>query len=112
MINVVGTFSVTKSFVPLLKKGHKKTIINISSNAASLSRNASYIHQPGVSDASLALSYRVAKVGVNMGMFPSNIQFCTAFPHSTAPCCHCTLLPTPPFATGDASLLQHVNACS
>ena len=73
MINVVGTFSVTKSFVPLLREGHRKTIINISSNAASLSRNASYIHQPGVSDASLALSYRVAKVGVNMGMFQPTI---------------------------------------
>lgn len=67
MVNVVGTFSVTKSFLPLLKKGISKTIINISSNAASLSRNYSQIHQPGVSDASLALSYRVAKVGVNMG---------------------------------------------
>lgn len=67
MVNVIGTFSVTKSCLPLLQKGNKKTIINISSNAASLSRNFSHIHQPGVSDASLALSYRVAKVGVNMG---------------------------------------------
>lgn len=69
-VNVVGTFTVTQLLLPLLKKGHKKTIINISSNAASLSQNFSNIRQPGVSDASLALSYRVAKVGVNMGKPP------------------------------------------
>lgn len=66
-VNVVGTFTVTQLLLPLLKKGNKKTIINISSNAASLSQNFSNISKPGVSDASLALSYRVAKVGVNMG---------------------------------------------
>lgn len=69
MVNVVGTFAVTKSFLPLLKRGNKKTIVNISSNAASLSRNFACIQKPSVSDASLALSYRVAKVGVNMGAF-------------------------------------------
>ena len=67
LTNVVGTFSVTNSFLPLLKAGHKKTIVHISSNAASLSRNHICIRQEGLTDASLALSYRASKVAVNMG---------------------------------------------
>ena len=66
LTNVVGTFSVTKSFLPLLKAGHKKVIVHISSNAASLSRNEHGIRQHGLTDASLALSYRASKVAVNM----------------------------------------------
>ena len=67
LINVVGTFSVTKTFLPLLKAGKRKTIIHISSNAASLSRNYTHIHQDGLSEGSLALSYRASKVAINMG---------------------------------------------
>ena len=66
LTNVVGTFSVTKSFLPLLKAGHKKVIVHISSNAASLSRNQSGIEQDGCTDASLAMSYKASKVAVNM----------------------------------------------
>ncbi|KAL3137031.1 hypothetical protein ABBQ32_006619 [Trebouxia sp. C0010 RCD-2024] len=66
LTNVVGTFSVTKGFLPLLKAGHKKVIVHISSNAASLSRNECGIKQAGLTGASLALSYRASKVAVNM----------------------------------------------
>ncbi|KAL3148373.1 hypothetical protein ABBQ38_013830 [Trebouxia sp. C0009 RCD-2024] len=66
LTNVVGTFSVTKSFLPLLRAGHKKVIVHISSNAASLSRNEHGIKQDGLTGASLALSYRASKVAVNM----------------------------------------------
>ena len=66
LTNVVGTFSVTKSFLPLLKAGHKRVIVHISSNAASLSRNERGVKQAGLTDASLALSYRASKVAVNM----------------------------------------------
>lgn len=66
LTNVLGTFSVTRSFLPSLKAGHKKVIVHISSNAASLSRNQSGIREGGCTDASLALSYRASKVAVNM----------------------------------------------
>lgn len=66
LTNVVGTFSVTKSFLPSLKAGHKKVIVHISSNAASLSRNQNGIREHGRTDASLALSYRASKAAVNM----------------------------------------------
>ncbi len=67
LVNVVGTFSVTKSVLHLLKLGIKKTIVHISSNAASLSRNHAYIQQEGLTEANLALSYRASKVAINMG---------------------------------------------
>ena len=67
LTNVVGTFAVTKALLPLLKQGNKKTIVNISSDAACLSQNASFIHDDKPSDAGMALSYRTSKVAVNMG---------------------------------------------
>ncbi len=67
LTNVVGTFCVTKSFLPLLKAGRQKTIVHISSIAASLSNNQSFIQQKNTSDASMALSYRTSKVALNMG---------------------------------------------
>ncbi len=67
LVNVVGTFCVTKSVLHLLKLGTKKTIVHISSNAASLSRNHAYIQQEGLTEANLALSYRASKVAINMG---------------------------------------------
>ena len=67
LTNVVGTFAVTKAFLPLLKSGKKKTIINMSSDAGCLTQNASFIHDNRPSDAGMALSYRASKVAVNMG---------------------------------------------
>ena len=67
LTNVVGTFAVTKAFLPLLKSGKKKTIINMSSDAGCLTQNASFIHDDKPSDAGMALSYRTSKVAVNMG---------------------------------------------
>lgn len=66
LTNVLGTFTVTKTFLPSLKAGRKKVIVHISSNAASLSRNQNGIKEHGHTDASLALSYRASKVAVNM----------------------------------------------
>lgn len=67
LTNVVGTFAVTKAFLPLLKQGKMKTIFNISSDAACLTQNASFIDDDSPSDAAMALSYRTSKVAVNMG---------------------------------------------
>lgn len=67
LTNVVGTFAVTKAFLPLLKSGKKRTIINMSSDAGCLTQNASFIHDDSPSDAGMALSYRASKVAVNMG---------------------------------------------
>ncbi|KAL0033178.1 hypothetical protein WJX79_007935 [Trebouxia sp. C0005] len=66
LVNVVGTFCVTKSILHLLRLGTRKTIVHISSNAASLSRNHAYIKQEGLTEANLALSYRASKVAINM----------------------------------------------
>ncbi|DBA78176.1 hypothetical protein WJX79_006992 [Trebouxia sp. C0005] len=66
LTNVVGTFAVTKAFLPLLKSGKKRTIINMSSDAGCLTQNASFIHDDRPSDAGMALSYRASKVAVNM----------------------------------------------
>lgn len=67
LTNVVGTFAVTKTFLPLLKQGKKKVIVNMSSDAGCLTQNASFIHDNRPSDAGMALSYRTSKVAVNMG---------------------------------------------
>lgn len=62
--NVIGDHLMIKNFLPLLRKGHAKKIINISSDVASLSTiyggNAKFF--PDV-----ALPYRVSKVSINMG---------------------------------------------
>ena len=73
LTNVVGTFAVTKAFLPLLKQGKMKTILNISSDAGCLAQNASFIHDDKPSDAGMALSYRTSKVAVNMGELPSHV---------------------------------------
>lgn len=67
LTNVVGTFAVTKAFLPLLKQGRMKTILNISSDAGCLTQNASFLHDDSQSDAAMALSYRTSKVALNMG---------------------------------------------
>lgn len=66
MINVVGTFAVTKAFLPMLKHGRKKTIVNISSDAASLTLMNSYLHDPDAIDGGKGLSYKASKCAVNM----------------------------------------------
>lgn len=67
LTNVIGTFAVTKAFLPLLKQGKKKVIVNMSSDAGCLTQNAPFIHDNQPSDAGMALSYRTSKVAVNMG---------------------------------------------
>lgn len=67
LTNVIGTFAVTKAFLPLLKQGKQRTIINMSSDAGCLTQNASFIHDNRPSDAGMALSYRASKVALNMG---------------------------------------------
>lgn len=76
MINVVGTFAVTKAFLPMLKSGNKKTIVNISSDAACLTLMYSMIHAKDGMDAGMGLSYKASKVAVNMGkQSPSQLRF-------------------------------------
>lgn len=65
-INVVGTFAVTKAFLPLLKRGEKKTIMNITSDAACLSLMASQLKVKEPIDAGLGLSYKASKAALNM----------------------------------------------
>lgn len=79
LTNVVGTFAVTKAFLPLLKQGKMKTILNISSDAGCLAQNASFIHDDKPSDAGMALSYRTSKVALNMGELLSHqlMRICT-----------------------------------
>lgn len=66
-INVVGTFAVTKGLLPMLKQGSKKTIVNISSDAASLTHATNLGHAKDPVDSGQALSYKASKVAVNMG---------------------------------------------
>ncbi len=88
MINVVGTFAVTKAFLPMLKSGNKKTIVNISSDAACLTLMYSMIHAKDGMDAGMGLSYKASKVAVNMGeqLVPrsADCSFCLYCIHS---CC-------------------------
>ena len=69
-INVVGTFAVTKAFLPLLKKGQKKTIMNITSDAACLSLMASQLKVKEPIDAGMGLSYKASKAALNMRKHP------------------------------------------
>ena len=66
-INVVGSFAVTKGLLPMLKRGSKKTIVNISSDAACLTLMSSMGHADDPVDAGMALSYKASKVALNMG---------------------------------------------
>ena len=66
-INVVGTFAVTKGLLPMLKRGCKKTIVNISSDAASLTHMTTLGHANDPVDSGQALSYKASKVALNMG---------------------------------------------
>ncbi len=88
MINVVGTFAVTKAFLPMLKSGNKKTIVNISSDAACLTLMYSMIHAKDGMDAGMGLSYKASKVAVNMGeqllSQSADSTFCMYYIHS---CC-------------------------
>lgn len=88
MINVVGTFAVTKAFLPMLKSSNKKTIVNISSDAACLTLMYSMIHVKDGMDAGMGLSYKASKVAVNMGeqllVQLADSTFCMYYIHS---CC-------------------------
>lgn len=65
-INVVGTFAVTQAFLPLLKKGQNKTIMNITSDAACLSLMASQLKVKEPIDVGMGLSYKASKAALNM----------------------------------------------
>lgn len=67
MVNVVGTYAVSKAFLPLLRKGTNKTIVNISSDAGCHAQNASFIHDDKPSEGGVGLSYRTSKAALNMG---------------------------------------------
>ena len=65
-VNVVGTFAVSKAFLPLLRTGSKKTVVNISSDAGCHMQNASFIHSASPSEGGVGLSYRTSKAALNM----------------------------------------------
>ncbi len=72
MVNVVGTYAVSKAFLPLLRKGTKKVIVNISSDAGCHAQNASFIHSEKPSEGGVGLSYRTSKAALNMGKCPDS----------------------------------------
>ncbi|KAI0367403.1 NAD-P-binding protein [Pilatotrama ljubarskyi] len=55
-INVSGTAHVSQAYLPLLEKGTKKTIVNVSSTAGSI----------GIDLGPLYASYSISKAGLNM----------------------------------------------
>ncbi|KAL0037385.1 hypothetical protein WJX79_005282 [Trebouxia sp. C0005] len=66
MVNVVGTYAVSKAFLPLLRKSTRKVIVNISSDAGCHAQNASFIHSEKPSEGGVGLSYRTSKAALNM----------------------------------------------
>ena len=72
MVNVVGTYAVSKAFLPLLRNGTKKVIVNISSDAGCHAQNASFIHSKKPSEGGVGLSYRTSKAALNMGKCPDS----------------------------------------
>ncbi|OJJ76668.1 hypothetical protein ASPBRDRAFT_39154 [Aspergillus brasiliensis CBS 101740] len=59
LVNVKGVHIVTKGFLPLLRKGDKKRIINISTSAGSIQLQPRYTAMP-------APSYKITKAALNM----------------------------------------------
>lgn len=94
MVNVVGTYAVSKAFLPLLRKGTKKVIVNISSDAGCHAQNASFIHSDKPSEGGVGLSYRTSKAALNMGKCPdsrsSMFQQACARIHTDL-CWHCDI---------------------
>ena len=58
--NVAGSAHVSHAFLPLLEKGRKKTIVNISSTAGSI----------GADWSSIQTSYSISKTALNMLVRP------------------------------------------
>ncbi|KAJ5163937.1 Short-chain dehydrogenase/reductase SDR [Penicillium coprophilum] len=58
-INVTGTHLVSRAFLPLLRKGDKKTIINISSTVGSIAMTESYGYLT-------TPAYKISKAALNM----------------------------------------------
>ncbi len=55
-VNVIGTIRVTRAFRPLLEKGERPRVVNISSGAASISRKRDHKHY----------AYSTSKAALNM----------------------------------------------
>ncbi|DBB17092.1 hypothetical protein WJX82_001603 [Trebouxia sp. C0006] len=75
-INVLGVHAVSQAFLPLLKMGHKKTVINMSS---CLGSHAFLLSNPvGWENSSAALSaYKTSKAALNM---PQGFTFVAVHP--------------------------------
>ena len=66
-VNVVGTFLVTRAFIPLLKKKPSRTIVNISSGLGSISQNRLAFTAPNKNPVGkLWIAYNASKAGLNM----------------------------------------------
>ncbi len=70
--NVIGTFAVIQALMPLLRKGHCKQVINVSSDAGCLDQNSGFIHKDVPNDAGMALDYRCSKAALNMSKTSSH----------------------------------------
>ncbi|KAK7702727.1 putative secondary metabolism biosynthetic enzyme [Botryosphaeria dothidea] len=58
-VNVGGVHNVTRAFLPVLKKGNLKKIINISSTLGSITKADAYMHMRNP-------SYKISKAALNM----------------------------------------------
>ena len=80
-VNVLGPLAVTRAFYPLLLKGTGKTIVNVSTAAASLNWHIAGVAEPNVDP------MRASSVGYKMSKVALNLQVCapacTACPRSS-----------------------------
>ena len=66
-VNVVGTFLVTKAFIPLLKNKQSRVAVNISSGQGSISRNRLAFTDPDKNPLGAQwIAYNASKAALNM----------------------------------------------
>ncbi|KAJ5110536.1 hypothetical protein N7532_001071 [Penicillium argentinense] len=58
-LNVTGVHEVTRAFLPLLRRGQKKTVVNISTTLGSIARAQEYAQSP-------TPAYKITKAALNM----------------------------------------------
>ena len=66
-VNVVGTFLVTKAFLPLLRKKPSRVVVNMSSGQGSISHNRlAFTHPERNPLGAQWIAYNASKAAVNM----------------------------------------------
>ncbi len=90
-VNVVGTFLVTKTFLPLLMKKNTRTVVQISSGLGSLTRNRLGITAPDQNPvADKWIAYNASKAALNMRKHMS-LALCHAKQQLVQMCRRCSL---------------------